>query len=152
MTVQGKLTDIKSLTKQLAKHFCEPEKSFKLEECLNTFNVFCQKVKQCEKENEQRKLQEERAARRKIENEKMKSLKGSSSSSKFPPPEEDGCIIDNLLTDIKKGFKLRKGKSIKRKPQSHLGSVVMDTPDAAVVVNGNAIPEGNHQNVEVSVC
>uniref|UniRef100_A0A2C9K4F2 FH2 domain-containing protein n=1 Tax=Biomphalaria glabrata TaxID=6526 RepID=A0A2C9K4F2_BIOGL len=59
--VQGKLVQIQELTLKLSHHFCEPEKGFKLEECLNNFYTFCQKVKQCEKDNEQRKVQEERA-------------------------------------------------------------------------------------------
>ena len=75
--VQEKLSEIRELSTKLAAHFCEPDKSFKLEECLTNFNVFCGKVKQCEKENEQRKVQEERAEKRKIANEKMKALKGS---------------------------------------------------------------------------
>uniref|UniRef100_A0A0B7ACP5 FH2 domain-containing protein n=1 Tax=Arion vulgaris TaxID=1028688 RepID=A0A0B7ACP5_9EUPU len=109
--MQGKLSEIKELTTKLAIHFCEPEKTFKLEECLNTFNTFCQKVKQCIKDNEQRKVQEERTEKRRLENEAMKANKGN----KEPkiPQEEDGCIIDNLLKDIRKGFKLRKA-SIKR--------------------------------------
>ncbi|GFN80726.1 inverted formin-2 [Plakobranchus ocellatus] len=102
--VQGKITEIHNLSSRLAHHFCEPEKSFKLEECLGTFNTFCSKVKQCEKENQQRKLQEERAEKRRKENETMKANKGRAKV----PQEEDGCIIDNLLKDIRKGYSLRK--------------------------------------------
>ncbi|XP_012943897.1 inverted formin-2 [Aplysia californica] len=146
-TIQGKLAEIKDLTVKLAHHFCEQEKSFKLEECLNNFNVFCQKVKQCEKDNEQRKIQEERAEKRRKENEAMKANKGIPSAKKpgqalgIPglrkfnrevknPPEEDGCIIDNLLKDIRKGFKLRKTTSIK-------GSNNQKSP-VAPKENGNA--------------
>ncbi|GFR84521.1 inverted formin-2 [Elysia marginata] len=112
-TVQGKLSEISNLAKRLAHHFCEQEKSFKLEECLNTFNTFCQKVKQCQKENHQRKLQEERAEKRRKDNEAMKANKGHSRAKM--PPEEDGCIIDNLLKDIRKGFNLRK-TSVRNSP------------------------------------
>ena len=31
------------------KYFCESEKTFKLEECIHTLSIFCQKVNQCRK-------------------------------------------------------------------------------------------------------
>ncbi|BFZ15260.1 hypothetical protein BsWGS_18298 [Bradybaena similaris] len=104
--VQGKLSEIKELSAKLASRFCEPDNAFKLEECFSTFNTFCQKVKQCQKDNEQRKLQEERAEKRRKDMELNKANKGNKEPKS--PPEEDGCIIDNLLKDIRKGFTLRK--------------------------------------------
>ncbi|CAL1536507.1 unnamed protein product [Lymnaea stagnalis] len=129
--VHRKLAEIKDLTHALAVHFCEPENTFKLEECLSNFNVFCQKVKQCRKDNEQRKIQEERAEKRRKENEAMKANKGSKEPKS--PQEEDGCIIDNLLKDIRKGFKLRKTTSTKRKGSLKLNLKIAAEPAPAEV-------------------
>ncbi|CAG5120636.1 unnamed protein product [Candidula unifasciata] len=113
--VQGKLSEIKELTAKLASHFCEPDNTFKLEECFSTFNTFCQKIKLCQKDNEQRKLQEERAEKRRKDMETNKANRGSK-YNKEPksPQEEDGCIIDNLLKDIRKGFQLKKTSIMKK--------------------------------------
>lgn len=105
--VQGKMEKVADLTKKLCHHFCETEKTFKLEECLNIFKAFCEKVIQCKKENEQRKLQEERAERRRKEQEAMKAKSKDNKDHKLPQ-EDDGCIIDRLLSDIKRGYTLRK--------------------------------------------
>ena len=40
---------VAELTHKLCIHFVESEKTFKLEECLNIFKTFCEKVEQCEK-------------------------------------------------------------------------------------------------------
>ncbi|KAH9490930.1 hypothetical protein Btru_034284 [Bulinus truncatus] len=124
--VQKKLSEIHDLTIKLAHNFCEPENGFKLEECLNSFNMFCQKVKQCQKDNEQRKIQDERAEKRRQENEVMKANKGNKEPKS--PQDEDGSIIDNLLKDIRKGFKLRKTTSIKRNESQKLNSKSMKEP------------------------
>ncbi|KAL3878299.1 hypothetical protein ACJMK2_030663 [Sinanodonta woodiana] len=97
---------IEKLTKRVAVHFCENEASFKIEEFVIIMNSFCEKVKQCQKENEQRRLQEEKAdKRRKAQSASAANVKKSHS---LPPKEEDGCIIDRLLDEIKKGYNLRK--------------------------------------------
>ncbi|KAL8590863.1 hypothetical protein ACOMHN_038874 [Nucella lapillus] len=103
---KGKMVTVGELTNKLCAHFVENEKTFKLEECLSAFKNFCQKVIQCKKENEQRKLQEERAERRRKEQEAMRQR--SKENKEQPAQEDDGCIIDRLLSDIRRGYTLRK--------------------------------------------
>ncbi|XP_064607784.1 inverted formin-2-like isoform X2 [Liolophura sinensis] len=104
--VQKGLNNIRELSKKLAQHFCENENSFKVEECLVNFKVFCEKLQQCKKENDQRRIQEEKAEKRKKEREAL--VKANKGKPIQAPVEEDGCIIDKLLGDIRKGTKLRK--------------------------------------------
>lgn len=40
---------IDSWTKKLVKYFCENEKSFKLDECIETLNTFCENIQRCKK-------------------------------------------------------------------------------------------------------
>ena len=42
------MTEIRELNMKLAERFCEDTKTFKVEECLDTFKIFCEKVKQCQ--------------------------------------------------------------------------------------------------------
>ncbi|CAH1778221.1 unnamed protein product [Owenia fusiformis] len=107
------ISEINSLTSHLADHFCENQTKFKLEECFKTFKTFCDKIKQCKKENLQRKIQEEKAEKRRKEQAEIRknqpsSSRGGAKNSLQLHQEEPGCIIDNLLKDIRKGRKLRK--------------------------------------------
>jgi hypothetical protein len=73
--VEEKLDEIEELREKLAKHLCEQESSFKLEECLQIFNAFVDKVLTCEKENEQRRSQEEKAEQKKRQLEETRRAK-----------------------------------------------------------------------------
>ncbi|KAK6172315.1 hypothetical protein SNE40_016001 [Patella caerulea] len=132
------LKKIDELTKNLAHHFCEAETSFKVEECLINMKIFCEKVQQCEKENAQRQLQEERAAKRKIAQEELRAKREASGKSKDIPSDNEDCIIDKLLSDIKKGYKLRKTSPAKAKPtktqltSSGSDKTQQNAPDTAV--------------------
>ncbi|KAH3872566.1 hypothetical protein DPMN_035784 [Dreissena polymorpha] len=96
---------IVEFSKKLAAQFCEDEASFKLEEFLRMITSFCSMVKQCQKENEQRRVHDEKAERlRKSQTDETKRKE----PRKVPSQEEDGCIIDNLLAEIRKGYTLRK--------------------------------------------
>ncbi|XP_035215286.1 FH2 domain-containing protein 1-like, partial [Stegodyphus dumicola] len=48
LVLKKKLEEIEHLSDQLAKRFCEDEKKFQLEECLNIVSVFCSKIKMAE--------------------------------------------------------------------------------------------------------
>lgn len=46
MTIlKKKIDEILKISLQLANRFCEDEKKFQLEECLNIVSVFCAKIK-----------------------------------------------------------------------------------------------------------
>ena len=47
--LQSGLKQCRDLTKQLALHFCEDQEKFQLQECMQIFSGFCDKIKQCEK-------------------------------------------------------------------------------------------------------
>lgn len=122
---------ISELSKKLASHYCENEKSFKVEELVETMKTFCSKVQQCQKENEQRRIQEEKAERRRKQQAEMVQ-KHKNSKHEPLPKDDDGCIIDRLLTDIRKGYSLRKtspGKSRGKSPGSKLNTQIPSTPE-----------------------
>lgn len=58
--LKNKMEEIKSISLQLANRFCEDEKKFHLEECLNVVSVFCAKIKVADSENNSRKIAEEK--------------------------------------------------------------------------------------------
>ena len=112
------LNDIESASKQLAIHFSEDPAKIKLADCFSVFSDLLDKIDNARKENEMRRKQEERTAR--LAEEKAKqallaastpgSAKKTTSGRKIPGPEEEEvCIVDRLLSDIRRGeFKLRK--------------------------------------------
>uniref|UniRef100_A0AC34PUJ0 FH2 domain-containing protein n=1 Tax=Panagrolaimus sp. JU765 TaxID=591449 RepID=A0AC34PUJ0_9BILA len=62
-TVELKLQEIEKLRIEIANYFCEPEKTFKLEECFKIFNTFLTRFYNAANENQQR---EQREARKKL--------------------------------------------------------------------------------------
>uniref|UniRef100_H2Z1H6 Inverted formin, FH2 and WH2 domain containing n=1 Tax=Ciona savignyi TaxID=51511 RepID=H2Z1H6_CIOSA len=104
------LVEIEDLRVNLAKYLVEDVNKFKLEEAFCTFAKFCEQITSAIKENEERRVMEEKKKKRALLEEERK--KSGKASPKFAPPPA-GNIIDNLLSDIKKGFKLKKSDSPK---------------------------------------
>lgn len=97
---------IDSWTKKLVKYFCENEKSFKLDECIETLNTFCENIQRCKKEKEERKVQVEKAERRKKQ--KLAAAKASPKQPTRPIEQEEDNILDRLRAEIRQGINLRK--------------------------------------------
>lgn len=116
-SLNGILQEIEMASKQVAIHFSEDPAKMKLADCFGIFSDLLDKIENARKENEARRKQEERAARLAEEKAKQALLSPSSSPSKKVSglrktpgsEEEEGCIVDRLLSDIRRGdFKLRK--------------------------------------------
>ncbi|ESP03682.1 hypothetical protein LOTGIDRAFT_224207 [Lottia gigantea] len=116
LEAESQLEEINGLSNKLSEYFCEQESNFKLEDCLNNMRIFCEKIQQCQKENVQRQQQEERAIKRKKEQEELRAKREASGKKEVVSDNED-CIIDKLLSDIKKGYKLKKTQPQKKKLQ-----------------------------------
>lgn len=116
--LEAGLAKIETLSTELAAYFCEDGATFKLQEFLQIFDTFIKRIKQCQDDNEKRKISEKKAEQRKKQREEMEKKKAArvaaggvaSVGLRAPEEEEDGCLIDNLLKDIRKGFVLKKNK------------------------------------------
>uniref|UniRef100_A0A1A9WG34 FH2 domain-containing protein n=1 Tax=Glossina brevipalpis TaxID=37001 RepID=A0A1A9WG34_9MUSC len=69
------MRDVEAMRLKLADFFCEDPATFKLEECLKIFHIFCDKFKQAIKENERRQQQEEQASLRRKQREEQLARK-----------------------------------------------------------------------------
>ncbi|CAH1267428.1 INF2 [Branchiostoma lanceolatum] len=126
--LQKELGSIKQLARKLAVHFCEDPNCFQLEECLQIFKTFCERVKTAHKENIQRRLQEDMAEKKRREREEFearrKAMKadapppGRFSAPASPTETEAPGMVDNLLEDIRRGFKMKKSPHGKTKTAS----------------------------------
>uniref|UniRef100_A0A2K6CV29 Inverted formin-2 n=1 Tax=Macaca nemestrina TaxID=9545 RepID=A0A2K6CV29_MACNE len=103
---------IEQKQRELADYLCEDARQLSLEDTFGTMKAFRDLFLRALKENKDRKEQAAKAERRKqqLAEEEARRPRGEDGKPvrKGPGKQEELCVIDALLADIRKGFQLRK--------------------------------------------
>ncbi|KAM4778328.1 inverted formin-2-like [Cyanocitta cristata] len=151
---------IEKKREELANYLCEDPSKLSLEDIFSIMKTFRDLFIRALKENKDRKEQAAKAEKRKkqLEEEEGKRQKGENGKviKKGLMKQEEVCVIDALLADIRKGFTLRKTKnrhesdagaktlSAESPEESQCGKSVKD-PQAA----GKQIDDKTKQNKDI---
>ncbi|XP_005452572.3 LOW QUALITY PROTEIN: inverted formin-2 [Oreochromis niloticus] len=134
--LQVLLSSVEEQRKHLSVYLCEDTSSFSLEELFTTIKTFRDLFLRTLKENEGYREQEKR--RKRLEEERKR--RGEAPTGKIirtdTANQDEGCIVDNLLAEIRKGCRLRKtrpraepGGGVKGQPRVTQMSPAQDEPD-----------------------
>uniref|UniRef100_A0ABI7XFK7 WH2 domain-containing protein n=1 Tax=Felis catus TaxID=9685 RepID=A0ABI7XFK7_FELCA len=93
---------------QLASYLCEDAQQLSLEDTFSTMKAFRNLFLRALKDNKDRKEQAAKAERRKQQLAEEEARGPGSPLRRGVGKQEDVCVIDALLADIRKGFQLRK--------------------------------------------
>lgn len=107
-TLETTLADISNAIRDVAIYLSEDQAKMNLSECFSIFSDLLDKIETAKKENEMRKIQEEKAAARLAAELTLKQ--DGKVKRKIPSKvDEEVCVVDRLFADIRRGdFKLRK--------------------------------------------
>ncbi|XP_053559255.1 inverted formin-2 [Bombina bombina] len=145
--LEEELDRITHKKKQLAEYLCEDPTTLSLEDTFSTMKTFRDLFLKARKENKDWKEQAVKAEKRKkqIAEDEAKRQKGENGKiiRKGAVKVEEGCVIDALLADIKKGFQLRKTTKHRNDPETGAKS--------AIEVNGTPVLKVDEDTKQVSV-
>nr|XP_033807613.1 inverted formin-2 isoform X2 [Geotrypetes seraphini] len=132
--LERELKEISEKKKQLAEYLCEDLNKLSLEDLFATMKTFRELFLKAQKDNKDRKEQAVKAEKRKkqLAEEEAKRQKGENGKiiRKGGVKLEEGCIIDALLADIKKGFQLRKTAKVKGESESNSKAASPEAPES----------------------
>ncbi|XP_037541602.1 inverted formin-2 [Nematolebias whitei] len=146
--LQQVMSSVEDRRRDLADYLCEDGGSFSLDELFSTIKTFRGLFTRALKENESRREQETKRRKR----EEEKKLKGDTNVKivrKDVNQQDGGCIIDNLLAEIRKGHNLRKTRTQSERGSRGLGnptvmqrSKAVDEPDSSLPGQSPEFSEG----------
>ncbi|XP_041831400.1 inverted formin-2-like isoform X2 [Melanotaenia boesemani] len=119
--LQQVMSSVEEKRRDLADYLCEDSSSFSLDDLFTTIKTFRDLFLRALKENESRREQEKR--RKKQEEEKKLQGDKPKTIRKDVSPQDEGCIIDKLLAEIRRGYDLKKTRS-----RTERTSRVLDRP------------------------
>ncbi|XP_076611963.1 inverted formin-2-like isoform X3 [Chaetodon auriga] len=133
--LQQLLSSVEDKRMDLSIYLCEDSNTFSIDELFSTIKTFRGLFLRAIKENESRGQLEERRKQR----EEERRLKGDTTKTirKNVSHQDEGCIIDNLLAEIRTGYKLRRTRAertsrVHDRPGLVQRSLAVDEPDSSV--------------------